>query len=132
MAILTREQFNKWNAQAQNGFGFDIERYVVWNEKTLTKNINHADGSIIRFRLEYYPEVETIENEYGYRYNQRTGQFLPTLQIDRLRPTRTEGCYGVQSVKKITVGNAEKSQKYAVLCKISGIINIDDYIKDIA
>ena len=32
MPSVTREQVNKWNAKLQNGFRFDIQRYVVWGE----------------------------------------------------------------------------------------------------
>lgn len=44
MPSVTREQVNKWNAKLQNGFRFDIQRYVVWGEKQIKKSIELADG----------------------------------------------------------------------------------------
>ena len=38
MPSVTREQVNKWNAKLQNGFRFDIQRYVVWGEKQIKKS----------------------------------------------------------------------------------------------
>lgn len=35
MAKLTREQYNKWNSQAKNGFQLDLQYFLTWNEKTL-------------------------------------------------------------------------------------------------
>ena len=64
MARLTREQYNKWDAQAKNGFHFDLHYYVTWSEKTLIKNIKQDDGCIIQFKLWYMPEYETKTNEW--------------------------------------------------------------------
>ena len=62
MAKLTREQYNKWNAQAKNGFQLDLQYYLIWSEKTLIKDVQQEDGSIIRFKLWYMPEYETKTN----------------------------------------------------------------------
>jgi hypothetical protein len=37
MAKLTKEQYNKWNAQAKNGFQFDFRYFILHNEKTFCK-----------------------------------------------------------------------------------------------
>ena len=133
MATLTSEQYQKWNAQAQNNFTFDIKNYVIWNEKRLTKSIKQPDGSIIQFKIEYYPEYETKTNEWGCHWNVKTGRHIPMMRIDRLIPSSTEGCYIVHTVKeKITMGEPEKTMKYSVLCKISGAVNTDEYLKEIA
>lgn len=133
MAKLTREQFNKWNAQAQNGFTFDIEGYCVWNEKRLTKSIKQPDGSIIKFKIEYYPEYERKTNQWGCHWNERTGRQIPMMRIDKLIPGNTEGVYIVHTVKeKITMGEPEKTMKYSTLCRISGTVNTDEYLKEIA
>lgn len=119
MATLTREQFKKWNAQAQNGFTFDIQCYCVWNEKRLKKSIERPDGSIIIFKIEYYHEY-------------KTGRLIPIMRIDKLIPGSTEGVYNVHTVKeKITMGEPEKTMKYSTLCKISGAVNTDEYLKEI-
>lgn len=69
MAKITREQYNKWNAQAQNGFRLDLQYYVVWGEKTLVKSIKQTDGTIIQFKLWYIPEYKTKVNEWGCKWN---------------------------------------------------------------
>ena len=74
MAKLTREQYNKWNAQAQNGFMLDLQYFLIWGEKTLIKGIEQENGAIIRFKLSYIDEFETRTNEHGCRWNERTGR----------------------------------------------------------
>lgn len=132
MATLTREQYKKWNSQAQNGFKLDIEYYVSYGEKTLVKYIKQADGTIIQFKLWYIPEYETVTNEYGCRWNVRTGKQIPMLEIDKLIPS-SSGCYIVSPIKdNIQMAAAEKTMKYATLCKISATLDTAEYLKEIA
>ena len=133
MAKLTREQLNKWNAQAKNGFQLDLQYFLVWNEKTLIKNIPQEDGSIIQFKLWYMPEYETKTNDFGCKWNVRTGRQIPMMRIDRLVPGNTEGVYIVHNVRDDKpMGEAEKTLKFATLCKISGTVNTDEELKVIA
>ena len=133
MARLTREQYQKWNGQAQNGFTFDIQEYIGWNEKALTKSIKQPDGTIIQFKIEYYPEYERKTNQWGCHWNVETGRQIPMMRIDRLVPGSTEGIYIVHTVKeKITMGEPENTKKYSTLCRISGTVNTDEYLKEIA
>lgn len=37
MAKITKEQYIKWSNQAKSGFNLDLQYYVTWGEKTLTK-----------------------------------------------------------------------------------------------
>ena len=53
MPSVTREQVNKWNAKLQNGFRFDIQRYVVWGEKQIQKSIELADGRILTAEIHF-------------------------------------------------------------------------------
>lgn len=133
MAQITREQLNKWNAQAKNGFHLDLEYFLNWGEKTLIKDIEQESGGYIRFKLYYMPEYEIITNEWGCKYNKRTGKQIPMLRIERLKPCRTEGIYQVLTVKDdVPMGEAEKTMKYSTLCKISGEINTEEELKAIA
>ncbi len=133
MAKLTREQYNKWNAQAKNGFHLDLEYFLTWNEKTLIKDIAQEGGGYIRFKLYYMPEYETITNEWGCKYNRRTGRQVPTMRIERLKPCRTEGMYQVLTLKDdVQMGEPEKTMKYSTLCKISGEINTEEEMEKIA
>ena len=62
MPSVTREQVNKWNAKLQNGFRFDIQRYVVWGEKQIKKSIELADGRILT------AEIHFRDARDGYKY----------------------------------------------------------------
>ncbi len=133
MARITREQYNKWNAQAKNGFTLDLEYFLNWGEKTLTKDIPQEGGGYIRFRLWYTAEYETITNQYGCKWNQRTGRHLPMMRIEKLVPCSTKGMYQVLTVKDDTqMGEAEKTMKYSTLCKISGEIDTEKEMEAIA
>lgn len=133
MARLTREKYNKWNEQAKNGFQFDIQYYVMWSEKTLIKNVPQEDGSIIQFKLWYIPEYETKTNDFGCKWNVKTGRQIPMMRIERLVPGNTEGVYLVHTVRDDRpMGEPEKTLKYSTLCKISGEVNTDEELKAIA
>ena len=130
MARITREQYNKWNSQAQNGFTLDLEYYLNWGEKTLIKDIPMEDGGYIRFKLWYTDEYETITNEYGCKRNKRTGKHIPMMRIEKLKPCSTAGMYQILTVKDdMQMGESEKMMKYSVLCKISREINTDEELK---
>lgn len=130
MAKITREQFNKWNAQAKNGFQFDLECFMVWGEKTLTKKIKMENGDIIEFKIEYTKEFETKTNEWGCKWNVETGRYIPMLYITHWKPS-TSGCYHSSGWAKTEVlGSPENSQKYNVLCKLSETVNTDEYMEE--
>lgn len=133
MAKLTREQFNKWNAQAQNGFTFDIQEFCVWNEKTLKKNHKLESGDVVEFRIEYDEEYETKTNEWGCRWNVKTGRYIPMLYIRIWHPSSTSGCYTSNGIyyERYELGEPENTKKYNVLCKLSAEVNTDEYMKKI-
>lgn len=132
MAKLTREQYNKWNSQAKNGFGFDIEYFAIWNEKTLSKKIKMENGNIAEFKIEYTKEFEAKTNEYGSRWNVETGRYIPMLYITVWHPTQT-GLYTSTGWEKTErLGEPETSKKYNVLCKLSADIDTNEYMKEIA
>lgn len=132
MAKITREQYNKWNAQANNGFSLDLQYFVIWNEKTLTKKIKLESGNVIEFKIEYHKEFETKTNSYGCKWNVETGRYIPMLNITVWHPT-TSGCYASSGcAKSERIGEVQNTKKYNVLCKLSAEINTDEYIKEFA
>ena len=132
MAKITREQYNKWNAQANNGFSLDLQYFVIWNEKTLTKKIKLENGNVIEFKIEYHKEFETKTNSYGCKWNVETGRYIPMLNITVWHPT-TSGCYASSGwAKSERIGEVQNTKKYNVLCKLSAEINTDEYIKEFA
>lgn len=131
MARITREQFNRWNAQAQNGFEFDFQYYVIWNEKTLTKKVKVTNGDIVEFKIEWDKETERKTNEWGCCWTVETGRYIPMLYITIWHPSNT-GCFTSTGwAKSEKLGDPETSKKYNVLCKLSAGINTDEYIKEI-
>lgn len=129
MAKITREQFNKWNQQAKNGFGFDLTYYLTWAEKTLTKKVTMENGDVIEFKIEYQKEFATKTNEYGCRWNVETGRYIPMLYITHWKPS-TSGCYHSGGYDKSEIiGEPETSKKYSTLCKLSEKINTDGYME---
>ena len=131
MAKITREQFNKWNAQAKNGFSFDLEYFLTWSEKTLTKRIEIHDGIVIEFTIQYKNEYETITNEYGCKWNQQTGKYIPMLYITRWKPSPNSGCYYSSGREYSEIlGTVESSKKYNVLCKYSEQIDTEKYMEN--
>ena len=133
MAKITREQYNKWNAQAKNGFSFDLQFFVTWNEKTLTKKVKMENGDIMEFKIEYQKEFETKTNEWGCRWNVETGRYIPMLNVTHWKPSTTSGCYHSGGWEKSEIiGSPETSKKYNVLCKLSETVNTDEYMKKIA
>ena len=129
MAKITREQFEKWNAQAKNGFEFDLRYYLTWNEKVLTKKIKLENGNIIEFKLMYKNEYKSIVNEYGCRWNQETGRQIPYIHITEWKPSHnSETFYSSGMGKWEQVGEPQNSKKYNILCKISAEINTKDFM----
>ena len=131
MPSITKEQFDKWNAKATNGFSFDLKQYVVWGEKTLIKHVNLLEGKIAEFRIWYRNEFKRVTNQWGCSYNVETGGKIPTLEVNILIPSGTEGVYRVHSFKSnIVLGDVEKKNNYNVLCKLANNVNVDEYIEE--
>lgn len=132
MPTLKKTDYEKWTAQAANGFKFDSYNYILWGEKELIRYIDNGDGTKTRYRLQYAHEYETITNNYGCRYNRETGRYIPELTISKMTPTTTEGCWNIGQPARYTIGEPQTKRNYNTLCKLSATINIDDYSKPTA
>lgn len=133
MAKLTREQFNKWSAQAFNGFELDIEFYIGWNEKRL-EYITDLDGeNKAQIIVEYFPEYETKTNDYGCKWNVRTGRHIPEIVVNSLTPTSSgSGCYVVvERYKEARPERVQAKKNYKVLCEITKEIDTEKLINEI-
>ena len=131
MPNITREQFSKWNSKATNGFSFDVKEYVVWGNKSLIRDEKLDDGKIAEFRIGYSDEYVTKTNDWGCKWNVKTGKKIPHLDINILHPSSTDGIYRVQSYKRgIVLGDTESKSNYGVLCKLAESVNVDDYLKE--
>lgn len=131
MPSITREQAQKWDAQAQGGFHFDVRNYAIWGEKELRKTVEIAEGRVVEFRIGYRAEYETKTNGNGCKWNVETGRHIPELVIRVWTPGETEGVYTSQGFgRHVDLGPAWDKKKYAVLCELSGLVNTDDYMPE--
>lgn len=131
MSVITKEQYRKWNDQAQNGFRFDTYTYGIWSRKELVKRITLGNGEIIEFRLHFSPEYKKVTNERGWSRNVETGRQIPMLSINRLIPGQTEGIYTINSIKRMQeIGQPEKSMRYKTLCDLSGTIDTEKLMSE--
>mgnify|MGYP003571248027 CR=1 FL=1 len=132
MAKITREQAQKWDAQAKGGFHFDVRQYAIWGEKELRRTVELDGGDVLELKLEYTAEHETRTNEYGCRWTVATGRHIPTLRVTRWRPSSSgSGCYVSHGAgKTVAIAPAEKSKKYALLCRLSGELDCSPYIAE--
>ena len=131
MAKITREQYNKWNAQAQNGFSFDLQFFYNWHEKRLRKTVEQPDKNVVEFVIDYRAEYETKTNEYGCKWNVETGRHIPYLRVSIWHPSSSEGMYHSYGTgTTYDIGEPEDKRRYAALCNLSGTINTDDYMPE--
>lgn len=133
MAKITREQAQKWDAQARGGFHFDVRQYVIWGEKELRRTIDLDGGDVLELRLGYREEYATRTNEYGRHWKETTGRHIPVLSLSIWHPSASNpDVYTSQGLgKSVDLGPAENSKKYAVLCRLSGEVDFSPYIKEV-
>lgn len=133
MSKITREQAQKWDAQAKGGFRFDVQHYAIWGEKELRRTVDLDGGDVLELRLSYRAEFETRTNEHGCRWNVETGRHIPVLRVTRWRPSGCGSGVYISSGAGRTVDLAgpEASKKYAVLCRLSGEVDFSPYILEV-
>lgn len=56
MAKITREQIEKINSGLKNGFKFDLERFFIWNEKSVIKQIKLDAEQVLQVSILYSTE----------------------------------------------------------------------------
>ena len=114
MPSVTREQVNKWNAKLQNGFRFDIQRYVVWGEKQIKKSIELADGRILTAEIHYRDARE------GYKYigNEACISLAIWTRCANSDMMKSEGM-GYHEV----LGAVQPKKSYADLVKLSAVMD---------
>ena len=73
MARITREQLNRWNGQAKNGFHLDMEYFLNWGEKTLIKDVKQECGGYIR---QGGLETHTAHFKRGHKQDRQRHKFF--------------------------------------------------------
>ena len=131
MPKLTRDQFNRWNAKAQNGFTFDVQKYVAWGDKTLHKVVDLDNGDRMEVRILYTNEYVRKQNFAGQSFNVRTGRFVPAVHLTRWQPSQFGGYMSHGLGDYITIGEPQDKQKYDVLCKLSASVDADKLVSEL-
>jgi len=130
MPSITREQAARWNAKAQNGFTFDVRKYVTFGDKTLHRIVELDGGDQLEIVLLYTEERRKKTNEYGCSWTVATGRHIPTVHLTRWHPSGlawTSSGLG----DWITVGEPQTSKKFDVLCKLSGQIDAAEMVHEL-
>lgn len=132
MPSITKEQFNKWNSKATNGFSFDVKEYVCWGNKALIREEQLPEGKICEFKIGYSDEFVTKTNDWGCKWNVKTGRKIPILDINILHPGSVKGIYRVQSIKQdIQLGEPQPKNNYSTLCKLANTVNVEKFMIDL-
>lgn len=129
MAKLTMDQVKKFNAKCENGFILDVEKAVIWNDKTCVKDVKIDDESGVVFRF----IIEFIEKSERW---QKVG-VIPVLVVDKLIPTNKDDkdskyvMYRAIEMKRENLGEMVQRKSVKILQdltksftdeKVSGII----------
>ena len=129
MPSITREQAQKWDAQARGGFRFDVRYYVIWGEKELRKTVELPGGRYVEFKIGYRAEYETKTNDYGCKWNVETGRHIPELSVRVWQPSGAAGVYSSSGFgKHIDIGQAQTKKNYKILCQLSETGNTVEYM----
>lgn len=108
MPNITRAQYERWSAKLQNGFKFDLNRFLMWGEKQVVADYPLDDGRILQATISYY-EV----------WNCRQCHNVPRINI-----SVWEDCgdfrrsYGLGHTED--AGEPQKTKRYAYLEQLTG------------
>lgn len=122
MPSITKDQFNRWNAKAQGGFGFAMKFYVLWGEKTLRRTDKLQNGNLLEFRLYFREEIVMKSSLYGNQYSVATGRQIPVLNVSEWEPSTNDMYVSHGLGEEIDLGPAVDKKQYDLLCKLSGTV----------
>lgn len=132
MAKITRAQFEKWSAQAKNGFQFNLDYFLTHGgEKTLIKQIEVDENRALLFHILFYPEYETKTNECGCKWNVRTGREIPKLHYQIYHHSETGFLVGYGLGAWEVIGEAVEKKSFSLLCKLSASVDTDAILKKV-
>lgn len=123
MPKLTREQAVKWDKQLSGGYHLDIQKYVVWGEKTASLKVELGPDKILEANLSY--QEERVNHHY-------TGRQKPCLHLAIWNVNRETGMgvsHGMGAF--IDVGEIQDKKNWKELCRLSGEYT-EDKIKALA
>lgn len=126
---ITREQYKKWNAENKNGYKLDLQYYITWGKKENILYKELTDNKRLEVRLCYIPESIIKTNNYGCKWTEKTGNYIPTLYITVWRKSENTSCYiQIQHSKYIPLtdyADIQKNQNYKILQKLTNVITLE-------
>lgn len=125
---VTVEQYNKWkDAMGQNFF----PRIHSDGTKEAIQDVAiEGTKNYVRIRLYFMPEYETVKNEYGVSYNQRTGRHIPVANINKLVPGHLPGLFSSFGLgKTVKIGEPCNRQMFNTLIKLTHTVNLKELVE---
>ena len=62
MAKVTKEQYEKWNGQLENGWFLDLQRLVIWGEKDIRITDKISDTEYVDYTVSFWENYENHRN----------------------------------------------------------------------
>lgn len=121
MAKCTKEQYQRWNAKAQNGFRFDLQHFLMWGEKRAERSIMLPNGNRLSACLEWH---DVLEDEGYYR---KSIGVKPRLSLMVWSPAQTAGIWrseGFGAIIEVT-DKVYKKKSWDELAKYTSNLNDD-------
>ena len=133
MATITREQAMKRQAQAPENWRYDWKHYVIWNENQLIRNIEQADGSVIRATVSFREGIVKHATDWGSTWNTPSGTYHVEVRVNRWTCSNPETdvwtSYGIGKARRISVAEFTR-RNYKDLCKLAAEVD-DKVIMDV-
>ena len=87
MASITRAQAAKLDAQAPNGWHFDLMYYLTHSEKIIDRRIPLEGDTVLVAELYFRENYTEVRNDYGQTFNRPAGHMHICLHTAVYRPT---------------------------------------------
>lgn len=124
MASITRAQAAKLDAQAPNGWNFDLHYYLTHGEKTIRRIIPLEGDTKLIATIYYRENYETVRNAYGQSFNRPAGHMHLCLHTAVYRPTYggMMSSEGLGHFHNIDHGQHTR-RNYKEVCKIGAVLS---------
>ena len=127
MPSITREQIERMNSQAPDGWSFDWKYYVIHGEKTIRRMIPLDDSHVVEARICYSENIETRQNEFC-SWRVPAGHYHVCLHVSNwtVDANGTGHSFGLGHFENLDHAQHTK-RNYKDLCKIAANI-VDETI----